>query len=170
MVQSVELLFDPDTDARLRRQWDLLVDAALPSQGRHRTESNRPHVTMAVAREIWPRIEKELARVVFEPFPVRIGGVLVFGRRQAIIARSVVPSDALLALHRAVYQVLAPCPGIAGHTAPGDWSPHVTLARHIHADQLGAAISTVLGEPELAGQVVGVRRWDGEGRREWQVL
>ena len=126
MVQSVELLFDPDTDARLRRQWDLLIDAGLPSQGRHRTESNRPHVTIAVAREIWPRIEKELSRVAFEPFPVRIGGVLVFGRRQAIIARSVVPSDALLALHRAVYS--------GARAVPRDRGPHrarrLVTARH----------------------------------------
>ncbi|HEY5855398.1 MAG TPA: 2'-5' RNA ligase family protein [Aldersonia sp.] len=169
MVQSVELLFDPDTDARLRRQWQLLLDAGLPSQGHNRSESNRPHVTIAVAREIWPRIEKDLARVAFAPFQVRIGGVLVFGRRQAIVTRSVVPSDALLALHRAVHDVVAGCPGVAGHSAPGDWSPHVTLTRRVRADQLGAVIATVLGEPELVGEAVGVRRWDGEGRREWRV-
>ncbi|WP_245664563.1 2'-5' RNA ligase family protein [Nocardia grenadensis] len=101
MVQSVELLLDEAAEQRIRRQWELLAEAGLPGLGQSRhdgaTENHRPHITVAVARQIWPRIEQELDRLPFRPFPVRLGGVLVFGARRPILVRAVVPSEQLLA-------------------------------------------------------------------------
>jgi 2'-5' RNA ligase len=170
MVQSVELLLDHRSDELLRRQWRLIAEAGVRSQASIPAESNRPHITVAVASEIWPRIDRRLAALDFAPFPVRVGGLLVFGRRQAILTRLVVPSEPLLALHRAVSDVVAQCPGIPAHTGPGEWTPHITLARRIPHDRLGAALSAVLDEPEIAGTVEGMRRWDGEQRREWRIV
>jgi 2'-5' RNA ligase len=169
MVQSVELLLDRRTDDLLRRQWRLIADTGVRSQASVVTESNRPHITLAVADEIWPRIDRRLAQMEFAPMPIRLGGVLLFGRRQAILVRLVVPSEALLALHRTVGEIMAECPGIPAHTGPGEWTPHITLARRVPRDRLGEAITAVLDEPEIAGTVETVRRWDGERRREWRI-
>ena len=48
MVHSIELLFDPDTEARLRDIWAALAAADIPSQA----PPGRPHVTLAVADRI----------------------------------------------------------------------------------------------------------------------
>ena len=45
--------------------------------------------------------------------------------------------------------------------------PHVTLAHRMTADQVAVALSVVRGPREADGYAVGVRRWDGDARREW---
>ncbi len=51
-VVSLELVFDGASEAAVRREWDALVAADLPSQARHTGESNRPHVTLLVRPEL----------------------------------------------------------------------------------------------------------------------
>ncbi len=166
MVQSVELLLDDDAEAKIRRQWQLLADAGLPSP----RAAHRPHVTVAVAREIWPRIDKNLEQKVdFAPLPIRIGAPMIFGGRRAILVRLVVPTEPLLSLHRHVHELVADCPGLARHTGPGEWTPHMTLARRLSLDQLGPALTAILDEPDFACTAVGIRRWDGDNRREWRI-
>ncbi|MGV0802617.1 2'-5' RNA ligase family protein, partial [Mycolicibacterium elephantis] len=45
MVHSVELVFDPATEAVIRDIWDALRDAGIPSQA----PASRPHATLTVA-------------------------------------------------------------------------------------------------------------------------
>lgn len=40
------------TDAIIRGEWAALADAGLPSQARHRSPTNLPHVTLSVADRI----------------------------------------------------------------------------------------------------------------------
>ncbi len=47
-IVSLELVFDDESDAAIRGEWDALVAADLPSQARHTGESNRPHITLLV--------------------------------------------------------------------------------------------------------------------------
>ncbi|WP_327114753.1 2'-5' RNA ligase family protein [Nocardia sp. NBC_01730] len=169
MVQSVELLLDEAADAEIRRQWRLLAEAGLPSQAANTAESNRPHITAAVARQIWPRIERALDEQIFPPIPVRLGGLLVFGARHPILVRMVVPSEPLLALHRRIFHAISPCPGIPGNVHPDAWTPHITLARRVPAPQLGEAIHAVARDRDFPATVLGIRRWDGEQRREWRI-
>lgn len=163
MVQSVELLLDERGETEIRRQWAVLAEAGL---GKHRAQSDRPHVTVAVAREIWPRIDHALEGLAFEPLPIRLGGLLVFGARRPILVRSVVVTAGLLALHRQVSAVISPCPGIPATMAPDAWTPHVTLARRVQSDRLGDAVRAVAADTDFRAFAVAVRRWDGEARRE----
>ena len=55
MVQSVELLLDDRLDQAVREEWARLLDVGLASQARNRSESNRPHITLAVAASTCPR-------------------------------------------------------------------------------------------------------------------
>lgn len=173
MVQSVELLLDEAAEQRIRRQWELLAEAGLPGLGRGAragdTESHRPHITVAVARQIWPRIETGLTCLPFRPFPIRLGGVLVFGARRPILVRAVVPSEQLLAWHRRVYQVMASCPDVPANLHPNQWTPHITLARRVLPQRIGEAVNAVAADKDTVATVVGLRRWDGDNRRAWPI-
>jgi 2'-5' RNA ligase len=168
MVHSVELLFDPDTEARLRRIWDDLAAADLPS----RLPAGRPHVTVAVAERISPDVD-ELLRPIAQRLPLAcdVGAPLLFGQSNAVLARLVVPTAALLALHAAVHRVCGPYlrPGPLPHSLPGQWTAHVTLARRIENAHLGAVLR-LAGQPaEIPGRLAGLRRWDGTDRVEYPI-
>ena len=165
MVQSVELLLDESGEAAVRRQWRALADAGFASS----RPDHRPHITLAVAREIWPRLENKLEAVNFAPFPLRIGAPLVFGDRRMILVRSVAPSIPLLELQRAVAEIVAGCPGTAANMKPGQWTPHVTLARRVATDGIGAGIGIAATFSDVDTVAIGVRRWDGTNRREWRI-
>lgn len=168
MVQSVELLLDDETDAEVRRQWDRLAAAGLPSQSAHGGTSNRPHVTLAVRRRIDGRADpllREAARAL--PLPVRLGALACFGRRQFVLVRLLVPDGSMLGLHAAVAAVLGPDPDGFRNLAPGRWTPHVTLGRRLGGRDVARALELVGGAPERAGAAVACRRWDGDVRREW---
>lgn len=171
MVQSVELLFDDATDSAIRGEWQCLWDAGLPSQYRVRAESNRPHITLFVARAISQDVDDALIEHLPTPtFRLRLGGLVVFGSRQVTLARLAVPSRSLLAAHRAVFDAAAHSPGIPPHIRPGEWTPHVTLARRIPADDLGRAVRLLRTENhEILGHASVIRRWDGAAKREWPV-
>lgn len=163
MVQSVELLLDEHGETEVRRQWAVLAEAGIGSPG---GATHRPHITVAVAREIWPRIDHALAGIEFRPLPITLGGLLVFGARRPILVRPVVVTEDLLALQRRVHHLVAPCPGVPATMAPNAWTPHVTLARRVPPDRLGAAIGAVATDHDFSTVVVGIRRWDGEARQE----
>lgn len=168
-VQSVELLLDVTLDAAVRGQWERLVAVGLPSQARHSGSTNAPHVTLAVRSSIPDRYDVTLAAVADLPLELRLGGLLVFAGRRCVLARVVVPDPALLTLHAAVDSALGETPGSPANLRPGAWTPHVTLARNLTAEQVGSAVAALAGAPDLLGSAVAVRRWDAEVRRAWTV-
>ena len=92
------------------------------------------------------------------PVPLILGGPMLFGSGdRRVLVRSVVPTHALLALHAAVHGRVGPGED-ARHTRPGEWMPHVTLARRLRLADVPVALAAV-GD-ELRGQVSGMRRWD----------
>lgn len=139
----------------MRREWDDLIAAGLPSAGRHTGASNRPHVTLLVRGALAPF---DASRVLRAAFPVTLGAPILFGRgERRVLARMVVPSAELLALHAAVHETAEPGED-AAHTLPGAWTPHVTLARRMPVAELGRALPLVGGE--LHGRAAALRRWD----------
>ncbi|MGC5171950.1 2'-5' RNA ligase family protein [Microbacterium sp. DT81.1] len=155
-VVSIELLLDVATEARVRHEWDALAAAGLPSLANHVSPSNRPHITLVVRSELKPFHAADLVGSL--PIPLTLGGPTLFGAGEhRVLVRSVVPTRELLELHAAVHERVGPGDD-ARHTSPGEWSPHVTLARRLRLGDLPAAVPLV-GE-ELRGQVVGIRRWD----------
>lgn len=167
MVQTVELLPDAVTDAVVRAQWQALLAAGLPSQARHTGATNAPHVTLGVCTAVPQTVEPRLAVAVAGlPVPLRLGGLVVFGDRRRVLACLVVPTPELLTLHAEVSAVLDGCPGQRDLLAPGRWTAHITLARGLREDQLGAALVACAGE-EVDGSAVAARRYDGEARSAW---
>ncbi|MFZ0902602.1 MAG: 2'-5' RNA ligase family protein [Mycobacterium sp.] len=163
MVHSIELLFDLDTEAAIRRIWADLATADIPSQA----PASRPHVTLAVAERIAPDVDA-LLRPATQQLPLRcaVGASLLFGRSNAVLARLIVPTAELLAVHAEVHRICGPylLPGPMPNSLPGQWTAHVTLARRVGGAQLGRALR-IAGRPsELRGSFAGLRRWDGNKR------
>ena len=157
-VVSIELLLDPETEERVRADWARLADAGLSSLAAHTAPSNRPHVTLLV--------RPSLAAVAFPaaagllPVPVELAEPLTFRHGdRAVLAWRVVVGDELRALHRAVHDAV-PAGDDLPHTAPGEWTPHVTLARRLRTASLPEALAAI--GPPRTGQGVALRRWDAE--------
>jgi 2'-5' RNA ligase len=155
-VVSIELLLDEATEARVRADWRRLADAGLLSLAAHTSPSNRPHITL-LARPT-------LAAVAFTaaterlPIPIALAEPIVFahGDRGVLVWR-VVLSDELRDLHAAVHAA-APTGDDASHTAPGEWTPHITLSRRLRLESLPDALGLIGPASEGAG--VSLRRWD----------
>ena len=166
---SVELLLDEATERAVRADWDALADRGLSSLAAHVAPSNRPHVSLYSGTTLDRAIALHGAAVEI-PFGIRLGPPILFGAGpRRVLARSVVPSAALLGLHAAVAdQVCARGGDVNVDDAadaaflPGNWIPHVTIARRVQVSSLEVALG-LLG-PEVEGTVVGIRLWDSESR------
>jgi hypothetical protein len=165
MVHSVELLLDSDTESAIHQVWERLSDLGLHSPA----PTSRPHVTMVVADRIADDVDALLSPVLVRfPFPCVIGAPMVFGRSPLILVRQIVPSTELLAVQSQVLDICEPhvSPGPAPNTHVGQWTPHVTMARRVEPSQLVKALSIRTLSRNIAGSVVGLRRWDGNKRIE----
>lgn len=159
---SVEVLPDPATDALARAAWRRLIDAGLPSAGRHTGESNRPHITVAVRDS--PVLDGLSGLADLLPLTLRLGGVLLFPRsRQAVISWQVVVTASLAEFHRRVDAAIGPADERYAHTAPDRWTPHLTMARRVRLADLCAAVEAVDLSPHV-GEVTGLRIWDATTR------
>lgn len=168
MVHSIELLFDSGTEAAIRTIWDNLAAAEIPS----RVPAGRPHVTLAVAERIVPDVDPLLRPVTQRlPLACTVGAALLFGRTNAVLARLIVPSAELLALHAEVHRLCAPylLPGPLPNSLPGQWTAHVTVARRVGGPRLEDAFRVAGRAPEIHGTLAGLRRWDGTGRVEYPL-
>ena len=175
VVQSVELLLEPEAERGVVRVWEALSEAGLPSQARHTAPSNRPHTTLVALSDLAAETESAVAAAVRGRLPVDAvwGDVTLFGRGPWVLVRLLEPSDGM----RRLQAVLADACGVPDDSlsSPERWTPHVTLARRVaRADvDRAVALATALAQREApAGMRVvasAVRRWDGSRRVEWEV-
>ncbi|MDL9938181.1 2'-5' RNA ligase family protein [Gordonia sp. ABSL1-1] len=179
MADSLELLLDTATESLLSGQWSALDEAGLPSARQVRSSTNRPHVTLLAAAHIRPGADATLSPVA-QRLPLRaiLGAPLVFGAgTHHTLARLVVPSTELLSIHATVWRLSSPFVGTDdsgaptlpfGHTAPGAWTPHITIARRMTATQVGAALEVLAHAPtgDHEFTFTALRRWDGRARTD----
>lgn len=174
MAHSVELLLDSRSDALIRSFWQDLDDAGLPSQIRVKSPTNRPHVTLVAANRITPDVDEALRGLRHRfPLGVVVGAPLVFCGPRFTLARLIIPSAGLLDLHAEVYR--RALPHVVGepfpHCRPGHWTPHATLGRRFSAERIGAALEVVnRSGVDIAADVVGLRRWDGDERLDYPLV
>lgn len=165
-MQSLELLFDATTEAALRAEWDALTDAGLPSSARNVSPSNRPHVTVAVAREGLDRSLDAVGAAVGDllPMPVTIGGLLLFpSPRGAILSRPVVVSRTLLELHVRVVDAVSGTAAVLETARVDAWTPHATIARRLSPEQVGVAAG-ILARRDRSATAEALRLWDSDTR------
>lgn len=172
MVHSVELLFDADTDAAVRRVWDDLAAAGIRSQAGHSSPTNRPHTTLTVAAHFDGFVDAALAPVLRRlPLRCRIGAPMLFGRGPFTLVRLLVPSPELLALHAEVHRRCLPHTpdGPLPHADVAGWTPHVTLARRVPATEVPTAAALIGTGGDIDGWAVALRHWDGNEKVEHPI-
>jgi 2'-5' RNA ligase len=170
-LHSVEGVLDTDTDTQVRCEWTALADAGLPSQAGHQGTTNAPHLTLSAAGSVPDAVEARIVHALagMQPVRVRLGALLVMGSRRFVLARLVVPTAALLALHRAVAGAMEAAPDVPERVRVDRWTPHVTLARGLAMEQVGSALAVLGTVPPLEGTLESVRRWDPDAGRTWVV-
>jgi hypothetical protein len=158
-LHSLELVPDAEGQAAVRRDWQALRDAGLPSQLDHPQASNAPHVTVVAASSL-PETAVDVARARLGsllPVRARAAGLLLLGGERLTIARAVDIDDDVVRRVLAV-RVQAPDRQHLG------WLPHVTLARRVERASAQRAID-VLGHADVVLTLTELRRWDpGAGR------
>ena len=105
------------------------------------------------------------------PFPCRIGAPLSFGRSKAVLARLVVPSADLIDLHAEVYRLCLPHlhPGPMANVLPGQMDSARDDGATSRSRPGGSGVAN-RGEPlEMAGSVIGLRRWNGDEKLEYPI-
>ncbi|WP_374970844.1 2'-5' RNA ligase family protein [Terrabacter sp. BE26] len=170
-LHSVEGLLDSAADAEVRREWAVLAEAQLPSQAGHAGPTNAPHITLSAAGLVPDAVETALCRALsgLVPVPVRLGPLVVMGTRRHVLARLVVPSAALLALHRTVAQAMTGATDVSELVHVDRWTPHVTLAHGLTAAQVGDALAVLGSLRGVDAAIETLRRWDPVARRTWAV-
>lgn len=161
-LHAVEAVLDATTDEQVRREWAVLQAAGLPSQANHRGESNAPHITISAAGSVPDYVETRVAQALepFQPMPVRLGALVVMGSRRYVLARLVLPTEALLGLHHSVATAMVAAPDVPEQVRTGRWTPHVTLGRGLGSRQVGDALAVLGRARPLDGTIESVRRWD----------
>jgi 2'-5' RNA ligase len=166
-VHSVEITLDDVAADAVRADWHRLIQVRLPSAGRHTGPTNRPHITLALTGSMTESERGQLAQIAAGlPLRITVGALLVFGRRQYILSRLVVPNRELLELQRRVIAALDEPVDRHGTFRYGGWTPHITLARRLGPDQIGAAITALGTVRAVDGTAVGLRLWDIQAHRE----
>ncbi len=153
-MHALELLPDDAGCDVVRREWQALRDAGLPSQLDHRGETNSPHVTVLAAPALRAEDEERAVELVAAllPMQVRPAGVALLGGARVSLVRLVDVPDALV---RAVLDLRAAVPDVQ-HVG---WLPHVTLARRLDRADVPAALEAV-GHEDAVITLDSLRRWD----------
>jgi 2'-5' RNA ligase len=170
-LHSVEGVLDTVADTQVRREWTALADAGLPSQAGHQGTTNAPHLTLSAAGGVPDAVEARIVDALagMRPVPARLSALLVMGSRRFVLARLVVPTAALLALHQAVAAAMESAPDVPERVRTDCWTPHVTIARGLAVDQVGAALAVLGTVPPLDATIESVRRWDPDAGRTWVI-
>ena len=153
-LHALELLPDPAGQDVVRRDWQALRDAGLPSQLDHDGPTNAPHVTVLESSALERDAERMAAELLgpLLPVPVRASGLVVLGGRRVTIARIVdVPEPVV----RAVLELRRVVPD----RQHDGWLPHLTLARRMERTSVQRAVD-VLGHEDVELALVELRRWD----------
>ena len=153
-LHALELLPDDAGCDVVRRDWQLLRDAGLPSQLDHRGATNSPHVTVLAAPALEADDERRAAELVagLLPVPARASGIALLGGSRVSVVRVLdVPDELVGAVLRLRSQVRD-----VQHLG---WLPHVTLARRMDRADVGRAVE-VLGHEDAVLRLTALRRWD----------
>ncbi|MBV9795588.1 MAG: 2'-5' RNA ligase family protein [Actinobacteria bacterium] len=158
-MRTVELLPDDELDRAIRAAWGRLDAAGFSSLAQHRHPTNRPHLTLASAELLSPAAAAGIAEALrVLPIAVRLDGLHFFGGRAGVLAWAVDGGDVLRELQAGIWLALDGADRNP-QLDPGEWAPHITLARRVQPDQLEVAAQAV-GVDVAAGRLSAARSYD----------
>jgi hypothetical protein len=159
---ALEAVLDPASDAAVREVWRVLDEAGLPSQAKHRSPTNAPHVTLVSAPVIDEHaVALGAARIVpLLPLELPVSACVALGDgpRYAVALLCAPPAAAVAAVEEVASAV--------GDEWAGAWVAHVTLALRMSAAEVGAALEVLedTGARPTEVRLVEVRHWDPAAR------
>jgi len=137
MALAICLLFDPRSDRAIRKLWDRLEDAGVPSLRSHTHGRHVPHLSYAVLRR-WDLVAVTAAVEQLgdgEPVDLSFDGVGLFRRGRAWLLAGV-PADLVTRQERVVAAVTGTGAELHRHYYPGRWLPHCSMAPRARLDRL----------------------------------
>ena len=168
MALAVCLLLDPTADRAVRRLWDRVEAAGVPSMASHTHGHHLPHLSYAVLRRGDP---EKVCRVVasLPTGPTVTLGFDALGtfRRGRVWLAPAVTSDVL----RRQEQVATALAAFDLHRSyvPGSWVPHCTLAPRVRLDQLNAVAAVVFEVLPLVAKASRAALVDSGTGRVWPL-
>ncbi|MBA2952575.1 2'-5' RNA ligase family protein [Nocardioides sp. MAH-18] len=155
-LHALELVPDDAGQDAVRRDWQRLRDAGLPSQLDHGSATNTPHLSVVSAPAL-PDAAIDVAHARLGsllPVRARAAGLLVLGGARVTVARAVDIDDDV------TRRVLAVRVQVPDRQHLG-WLPHVTLARRVDRALIQQMVD-VLGHEDVVLTLAELRRWDPE--------
>ena len=149
MPCATTLYLDLETDAAIRRLWQGIEDAGLPSIMPNL--GYRPHISLAVCetmdvaemRKILPPLLS-----VTPAIPLIFSYLGVFSKSDGVVYLGVTASRGLLEFHEKIWQIMAAhTSGHSEYYSPGVWVPHITINYDLTPEQVGRVVTTVLKLP-----------------------
>ncbi|CAN5399767.1 2'-5' RNA ligase family protein [soil metagenome] len=155
-LHALELVPDDEGQLLVRRDWQALHDAGLPSQLDHRGSSNAPHVTVVSAVALPPEAIDGARTGLGQVLPVRAraSGLLLLGGDRVTVARAVDIDDDVVRRGLAVRDLVPDRQHVG-------WLAHVTLARRVPRTEVQRAVA-VLGHADVVLTLTELRHWDPE--------
>ncbi|HEY6932295.1 MAG TPA: 2'-5' RNA ligase family protein [Marmoricola sp.] len=137
MALAVCLLLDARTDRAVRRLWDRLEDAGIPTLRSHTHGRHLPHVSYAVLRSWDLEAVAKAVSALPEGGPVELHfDALGLFRRSRSWLVPAGPADLVSRQQAVLRAVEGTGADLHRHYRPGLWVPHCTLAPRVRMDQL----------------------------------
>jgi hypothetical protein len=152
------MYFDEQADAAVRKLWQLLADAGLPSLATRTHRRHRPHVSLLVAESLAGADLVPLQSVLMARHPTLHLYVLgTFPGREGGLFLGVPVTAQLLEFHSGVHAALADQPVEHWpHYLPGNWVPHCTLAEGLHPAEAARAFGLLYEYEQITATVTAV--------------
>ena len=143
---AVELYFDPASDTAIRRVWQAIADAGLPS---HLLAAGyRPHVSLAVCRHLdVDRFAPLLAAYTqtVMPFDIALVSLGVFPTAEGVLFYGATVTRTLLDMHAKFYQLFEEvAENQVAYYQVGAWVPHCTLAYGLKPVEIASAVEACI--------------------------
>ena len=139
---AVELYLDDPSDHRVRSLWRILAEAGAGSYVEHAGAA--PHLSLATFDRVDPpRAIAALSRFVesCEPLTISFDSIGSFQTPERVVFLAPARDENLLATHAELHGFLRSMMlESSALYVPGRWVPHCTLARHVPAEALDAAV------------------------------
>jgi hypothetical protein len=152
------MYFDDQADTAVRRLWQRLADAGLPSLATLTHRQHRPHVSLAVAESLADADPVPLRSVLMSRRPALSLYVLgTFPGAQGVLFLGAQVTAELLAFHADVHAALAGQPiQHWTHYLPGSWIPHCALAEGLDRSEAGRAFGLLAGYRPITAEATSV--------------
>jgi 2'-5' RNA ligase superfamily len=155
MAHALEMYFDDRADAAVRKLWQRLAVAGLPTLATWTHRRHRPHVSLLVAESLAAADLAPLRSVLMARQPTVPLYVLgTFPGSEGVLFLGVPATSDLLAFHRGVHAALGDQPvGHWPYYLLGNWVPHCTLAEGLDKAETTKAFGLLFGYEPITATV-----------------